>query len=1140
MKRYTIIFGIMLMVWMAALAMVMSPPATTQAQNAPDAAVNGLFVPYAGDDTALDAATSQDIPTIRQRLVRLNADALNTPNATISLNLFDDVQVMATSVQTQPHTLIQGGTVYVGRVQNDEFSNVILATGDGHLSGFIAQGERIYQVRSLGADGVHVVQQVDAAYFYSDAEHAFPVDAPQESRVLPALLDKLTGTQNLFDVAQNGQDAGDTVIDLLVAYSADARSASGGTSNILNNIQVAISLANQAFVDSQMDIEINVVHTVEVSYPGSFTAAQALQHLGALNDGYLDNLHTLRNQYGADLITLITNISNSTGPDAVCGASYILGDLTWDFYAENAAYNVVQTNCLLSSAPAHHIGHNLGFQHNIEDGPPRDQAIFDYAYGYRDPGFLRTIMSFACSEDGLSPCPTIYRYSNRVTLYNGRAVGNSLADNRTVGQQTAPIVAYYRTCTTDGTYNVPANDTDALLLALTTASRDFCFTGNKTISLASNSTYTFNEAVTSFNGDSALPTIAQDIIMQGNGSTLRLRNGNGGTPDYRFVYVDFNGDLTLRNLTIDGGAATGNGGILSNFDTLILENVTIKNGTASNFGGLIYNAGELIITDSDLLNGAAVLSGGQIYNGGTTTITNSTLTNDAQQALESVAATSPVADRGGLIYNAGLVNIDGSSLSEGLVSVAGGLIYNYQSTLNIEDSTLSYGTVNNATLGGGAIYNFAGTVNLTRTDLTHNTTTGSGGAINNTDNGTVTITDGTLAHNTADVQAGAIINTDTLTINGTVFSENASDFNGGAIVSNDTLALTAATFSKNTAGEDGGALYTEQNVTINTTIFDDNTSGDWGGAALFNIGTVSIADSTFSNNQTLGDGYGGGFGATGTGTYPSYTLKLTVNGTTFSGNTAINDANALGGAMALYKVDANFTNSTISGNEAGFGGGLMDWDSDTLLVHTTIANNVAANAYDLYNYQSNTRVRGVIFASNGPNCTIFEGTLVSADYNISNDATCVLTSNNDQTETDPLLRPLSDYGGPTQTHALQDGSPAVDVVPALNCVWDHDNNDATSALALTVDQRDEPRPVDGDSDGNNLCDVGAFESQGTASLVWDVDNDGTVTPLDAIFVINRLGQDVPPGDPAADIDGNGAITNADAQAVLNHLGENTP
>jgi hypothetical protein len=90
----------------------------------------------------------------------------------------------------------------------------------------------------------------------------------------------------------------------------------------------------------------------------------------------------------------------------------------------------------------------------------------------------------------------------------------------------------------------------------------------------------------------------------------------------------------------------------------------------------------------------------------------------------------------------------------------------------------------------------------------------------------------------------------------------------------------------------------------------------------------------------------------------------------------------------------------------------------------------------------------------------------SKGYNLADDANCYLTAPGDQPNTDPLLRPLANYGRPTKTLALQNTSPAID---------------AGVADAAPTDQRGLPRVVDypgvpkaGDGDNS---DIGAFELQ---------------------------------------------------------------
>jgi hypothetical protein len=80
---------------------------------------------------------------------------------------------------------------------------------------------------------------------------------------------------------------------------------------------------------------------------------------------------------------------------------------------------------------------------------------------------------------------------------------------------------------------------------------------------------------------------------------------------------------------------------------------------------------------------------------------------------------------------------------------------------------------------------------------------------------------------------------------------------------------------------------------------------------------------------------------------------------------------------------------------------------------------------------------------------------------------------------DPLLGPLADNGGPTLTHALLPGSPAID------------GGDATSCLS--TDQRFLDRPVDGDGDGMAVCDIGAFEFQGQGLIFGDGFESGATT-----------------------------------------------
>ena len=94
--------------------------------------------------------------------------------------------------------------------------------------------------------------------------------------------------------------------------------------------------------------------------------------------------------------------------------------------------------------------------------------------------------------------------------------------------------------------------------------------------------------------------------------------------------------------------------------------------------------------------------------------------------------------------------------------------------------------------------------------------------------------------------------------------------------------------------------------------------------------------------------------------------------------------------------------------------------------------------------------------------------MTSNGYNLSSDGTCAFSGPGDMNSKDPMLGPLQNNGGPTQTMALPSGSPAIDAGNAAGCTHGMGN-------LLKADQRGMPRPYKEDSGG---CDIGAYESRG--------------------------------------------------------------
>ena len=222
-----------------------------------------------------------------------------------------------------------------------------------------------------------------------------------------------------------------TVFDVMVAYTPDARAAVGGTAAMEALIDLAIVETNNAYAQSGINSQVNLVHTHEVSGNTSGSFSTDLSNLTGKTDGIWDEVHALRDQYGADFVSLF--IDNTQ----YCGIAWLMGTLSPTF--ESNAFSVVYHDCATGYYSfAHDIGHNQGSTH---DRANAGSALYPYSYGWRFYGTnnvqYRTVMAY-------SPGTRIDRFSNPNVAYMGTATGTVNDDNVRSINNAALTVANFR------------------------------------------------------------------------------------------------------------------------------------------------------------------------------------------------------------------------------------------------------------------------------------------------------------------------------------------------------------------------------------------------------------------------------------------------------------------------------------------------------------------------------------------------------------------------------------------------------------------------------------------------------------------------------------------------------------------------
>ena len=591
------------------------------------------------------------------------------------------------------------------------------------------------------------------------------------------------------------------------------------------------------------------------------------------------------------------------------------------------------------------------------------------------------------------------------------------------------------------------------------------------INLPASCTVTLAESDNSTDGENGLPSIATDIVINGNGGTIQRDPDSADS--FRIFHVADTGVLTLNDVAIRNGA-------------------TPETTPGVRGGAGIFNRGTLNIENSVIENNHNDFGGGGIYSNGVA------------------------------------VNIANSRISGNTAGRGGGGIRNQGGVLSITDSVISG---NESLRAGGGINGDAGTgtINLTRCTIANNTARDPGGGISvNESRETLVVKECTIADNIAKFYGGGISVNDAkeggVTISDSTISGNQAGLDGdpgggGGISLNnsgaDFVRIENTVISGNTAYRNGGGIYhTSETASVSLTIDrctiseNDSTHFSGGGiySATFGSSRLTIENSTFSRNRAKKDG-----GAIHTNSL------FAISACTFSGNiSGFENAGSGSGAAINFcnsLASGEVINSTFAGNTAGLNGGGVRNPGTADFIHCTFAGNSAPNGSGgaVYNDGGATGFKNSILAAShsGGNCG---GAVNNLGGNLSDDATCGFGAGDNA---EPGLDPsgLRDNGGATLTIGLAPQSPAIDAAPDCS--------------GLATDQRQMPRPW------GPVCDSGAFEARymlvdvrtGDTSIAngtgsFEFGTTAQASPVLATFmVVNQSGADLTLVEPISVPDG---------------------
>ena len=331
------------------------------------------------DDDSLSLRSSRI--DLYQQAFDPNSEASLEPGSRYAVRLFNDQEIVVNiSKVTYPR---RGSLTAVGEVEGHEASLVVLASVDGVTNGVIT-------IPTLGRFQIKYTRQGRQQFNELDPSKMPFCGAGHDHEALDLIdISKPSSNRlhssNAIQKRSNHETAPEaeemTIIDILFLYTESTLGGAGGEAGVLSLIDLAIAEANAVFDNSHLPVRANLIHAEKTSYVNSGSIGTDLGYLGAGRGG-IANPSTLKSQFGADLVTLISETDNNGWG----GVASILKVPTGN---QNSTTSVLNRRWIGAGffLYVHEMAHNLGCQHDRRNAKNTNgvlsPGVFPYSLGFR-------------------------------------------------------------------------------------------------------------------------------------------------------------------------------------------------------------------------------------------------------------------------------------------------------------------------------------------------------------------------------------------------------------------------------------------------------------------------------------------------------------------------------------------------------------------------------------------------------------------------------------------------------------------------------------------------------------------------------------------------------------------------------------